>query len=311
MSEPQIAHYVRVLERGPATRFEWREAVRGLGTLWPRLRHQPEVAARWRARLLRVLDLELMAEDVMIRWDAVRAMERVGGPGAVTAVRLAQLLDHDEQWLVGRVIRAIGRTDPDAVRDRLLDFLRELRLSRDAAEALGELRHPDHEVVRALVAALGKGTWDGRWAAAAARASLGRLSAKNQDIRDLAASEVGPLLGHAREQLRMDAVRTLAAIEAPSWQRRCLEALRDPAPHVRWAALAALIRAGQETEAIVAAAADPNPGVRAGLADLLIRSRLVIAGQLIEQLCLDPHPDVRIRALDAARARFHREVTQG
>lgn len=289
MGEAFLAHLISTLKGGPESRREWYEAIRALGTIWPRL--PADLALRRRAQVSALLDVELMAGDAGVVRQAIRAFVQVGGPTAATAIRLARLLGHDDEGVVRQAIAGIGRTYPDAVAHRLRSFLGEPVLSAEAADALSRLRAPDSVTVKALIAALGRDS--GR--PHKIRRALASVVAADPELCESAIARLRPLAVHPREQLRSDALRALALMDAPGWPELCAKALDDASALAREHALIALITHGTDAHAGLVARGvhDREVRVRKVVAECLIRSTRAYADDLLAALSRDRDPEAR------------------
>jgi len=287
---------------------------------WPRSA-PPEVIDG----LIRAVD----DEDARVRSEAIYALGVVARPplAADAADRLIKALDHYDPIMRAAAARVIGRLEVKGAGDALIAAIndRDPAVRYAAMRALGDIR--EARAIQALTEQLtfyGKG--EGAWSAldglariadpASAALFRARLADKDPYLRRAAAEG----LAHLGEQSQAPAIQTGAST--------------DPSPMVRAAMTFALTKFGQNYLArlieflssdktalqaqaylldlgptalpgLTAALKDPNPGVRAGVADVI-----GAVGTADNTAVLEPLTKDRDRAVAEAAAAAIERITR-
>jgi HEAT repeat protein len=293
--EHQLAHFVRTADGANW----WRrvEVATGLGTLWPRCASRPELARRWADPVRRILITAARDEHRLVRWAAVRGLERVGGE-LVREALTGALADAD-QHVRFRACLAAGRVGADSYLAPLVTALDDRWTRTVAAEALGRLRQPTREAIAVLDARVAGAD---QYLSREIARSMARLAVREPALGTVVASRLRGLLSSPEAVLREAGVLGLAILRPEAWLDKVAQALADPEPSVRVRAVEELTRHGGQPgiELVQRCVDDPTPVVCQRLADALAKVPATAPTlAILDRLVDDKRPEVARSAVRA------------
>ena len=232
------------------------------------------------------LTTSLDGPDTDMRKAAAEALGQIGGPETITD--LIRLLHDPAEEIRIAGARALGATGHSEAIDGLIDALCDEEYSvraevfdvmtRNGTIAIpalvAALCHPSREIRRGAVSCLDALGWEPETIEELVQYQIAREAwVALSQAGDCALTPIRRLvLSSAEEDLRMGAILTLVKMESPGAIDLLIEALQDKSLQIRRKAMNALVDRGESAhDPLMAAAASPNPDIRAASEKVLER----------------------------------------